>query len=54
MVHIDLDNLKQHFYNIGSGLAPFSTKDREVLNSLDQWQRKEVVDAMNKGTEESL
>lgn len=53
MVHIDLEALKARFYSYGAGVKPISTEDAKIYASLDQWQRKELVNAMAQGTEEA-
>lgn len=52
MIQVDLEALKARFYNYGKGRNPISTEDAAIYASLDQWQRKELVNAMVKGTKE--
>lgn len=53
MVHADfLEELKTRFYQYGLGTVPMSQEDAKIFQSLDQWQRLEVLNSMKKGADD--
>jgi hypothetical protein len=54
MIHVDLDSLKQVWYNFGSNSQVLSADNKALFNGLDSWQRKELLDAYNKGQSDKM
>lgn len=52
MVQLDLDELRAKWYDMGKFAKVISESDHELFNSLDLWQKKELVDAFIKGNKE--
>ena len=54
MVHVDLETLKNRYYNIGNGKTMLTTSDVEQLKALDAWQRNEVLEQHQAGVDDLL
>lgn len=54
MIHVDLDSLKQAWYNFGCNSQVLTTDNKALFNGLDSWQRKELLDAYNKGQADKM
>jgi uncharacterized tellurite resistance protein B-like protein len=54
MVQVDLDALKVRFYNAGKTGYNLTQEDINIYTSLDQWQRQELLNAMQEGKEAVL
>ena len=52
MVHVDLEELRAKWYDMGKFAKVISASDHELFKSLDLWQKKELVDAFVKGNKE--
>lgn len=54
MVQVDLDVLKQRWYDLGINNSPVENDNRTLFTQLDAWQRKELSDAYANGSRDNL
>lgn len=52
MVHVDLSYFVKRFYDIGLNRNELSSTDKEFFNSLDLFQRNELLNSLNKGIDD--
>ena len=54
MVHVELDAIKQKWYEIGNSDRQWTDSEYAELKSLDNWQRNEVLKAHQKGVNDRV
>lgn len=54
MIHVELDSIKQKWYEIGNTDRQWTDREYAELKSLDKWQRNEVLKAHKKGVDDRV
>lgn len=53
MIQVDMQELRQKFYNLGKNNQDIKGDNAELYKSLDAWQRIELMDSFNKGQQDA-
>lgn len=53
MIQVDMNALREKFYSIGQAGGSIKGDDKVLMDSLDGWQRTELLNAFNKGKQDA-